>query len=218
MQWLIFSIWREILAYPLQLGSLKFCRYGKPWIFTGFFFPPPLEHMYLTKPSEVLAISRSPSSINTSSPVIMDQCVVLWDAQVVQTSLDYNVTGELIYPQEETETMYFCLLHKNWNVLFLLFQLREKNTFAKSKSISELPLSQLLKKLTIMYIEILFKHLFIWLCWVLVEAQGFRCPAVYGILVPWPETEPVSPELQGMFLPTGSPGKSPVHLFGYARC
>ena len=216
MQWLIFSIWREILTYPLQLGSLKFCRYGKPWIFTGFLS---LEHTYLTKPSEVLAISRSPSSINTSSPVIMDQCVVLWDAQVLQIPLDYIVTeGELIYPWGETEYMYFCLLHENWNFLFLLFWLREKNTFAKSKSISELPLSQLLKKLTVMYIEMFFKHLFIWLCWVLVEALGLRCPAVCGVLVPWPETKPVSPELQGISLTTGSPGKSPVYLFGCATC
>ena len=149
MQWLIFSIWREILAYPLQLGSLKFCRYGKPWIFTGFLS---LEYMYLTKPSEALAISRSPSPINTSSPVIMGQCVVRWDAQVLQISLDYILTeGELIYPWGETENMYFCLLYENWNFLFLLFWLREKNTFAKSNSMSELPLSQLLKKLTIMY-------------------------------------------------------------------
>lgn len=216
MQWLIFSIWREILAYPLQLGPLKFCRYGKPWIFTGFLS---LEYMYLTKPSEALAISRSPSPINTSSPVIMGQCVVRWDAQVLQISLDYILTeGELIYPRGETENMYFCLLSENWNFLFLLFWLRDKNPFAKPNSMSELPLSQLLKKLAIMCIETFFKHLFIWSCQVLVEAQGLGCPAVSGILVPWPETKPVCPELQGIVLSTGSPGKSPVCSCGCARC
>lgn len=118
----------------LTIGLINFVDMASPESSQGFF---PLWNMYLTKPSEVLAISRSPSSIDTSSPVIMDQCVVLWDAQVVQTSLDYNVTG-LIYPQEETGNNVFLPVTWNWNFLFLLLSEKE-HIYLKSKSISELP-------------------------------------------------------------------------------
>jgi len=43
----------------------------------------------------------------------------------------------------------------------------------------------------------------------LVVAWGFSCPKVCGILVPWPGIEPVSLALEGRFLTTGPPGKSP---------
>ena len=43
-----------------------------------------------------------------------------------------------------------------------------------------------------------------------VVAQGLSCPVAYGILVPRPGIEPVSPALEGGFLTTGPPGKSPI--------
>ena len=83
----------------------------------------------------------------------------------------------------------------------------------------------------------LFIYLFIWLCWVLVAACGIfslqrmsfsscgawvpecvgsvvvacglSCPVACGILVPWPGMEPAFPALEGRFLTTGPPGKSP---------
>ena len=62
----------------------------------------------------------------------------------------------------------------------------------------------------------LFIHLFIWLCWVwvailwiFVVAQWLSCPAACGILVPWPGIEPASFAMEGGFLTTGPPGKSP---------
>ena len=39
--------------------------------------------------------------------------------------------------------------------------------------------------------------------------QGLSCPAAYGILVPWPGIKPASFALEGGFLATGPPGKSP---------
>ena len=40
-------------------------------------------------------------------------------------------------------------------------------------------------------------------------AHGLSCSATCGILVPQPETRPVSPALQGRIFITGPPGKSP---------
>ena len=58
-----------------------------------------------------------------------------------------------------------------------------------------------------------FKKYFIWLCWILVVAYEISCSAACGISVPQPEIQPTSPALQGGFLITGSPGKSPhVHV------
>ena len=42
-----------------------------------------------------------------------------------------------------------------------------------------------------------------------VVARGRSCPAACGILVPRPGIEPESPVLEGRFLTTGLPGKSP---------
>ena len=39
-------------------------------------------------------------------------------------------------------------------------------------------------------------------------AHGLSCSTAYGILIPWPGTEPVSPALEGRFLTTGAPEKS----------
>ena len=41
-----------------------------------------------------------------------------------------------------------------------------------------------------------------------VAVLGPSCPTVYGILVPQPGLEPVSPALEGGFSTTGPPGKS----------
>ena len=46
-----------------------------------------------------------------------------------------------------------------------------------------------------------------------VVACGLSCPAACGILVPRPGIEPASPALEGGFLTTGPPGKSPELLF-----
>ena len=42
-----------------------------------------------------------------------------------------------------------------------------------------------------------------------VVACRLSCPVACGILVPLPGIEPMSPALQGRFLTTGPPGKSP---------
>ena len=47
----------------------------------------------------------------------------------------------------------------------------------------------------------------------LVVVHGLSCSAVGGILVPWSEIEPMSAALQGRFLTTGPPGKSPSPRF-----
>ena len=41
-------------------------------------------------------------------------------------------------------------------------------------------------------------------------ASELSCPAACGILVPRPGIEPTSPALQGEFLATGPPGRSPL--------
>ena len=56
-------------------------------------------------------------------------------------------------------------------------------------------------------------YLFSWLHQVLVGAQQLSCSVVCGILVPWPGNKPVSLTLQGRFLTTGPPGKSPATDF-----
>ena len=43
-----------------------------------------------------------------------------------------------------------------------------------------------------------------------VPLGGLSCPLAYGILVPWSGIELVSPALEGGFLTTGPPGKSPI--------
>ena len=45
--------------------------------------------------------------------------------------------------------------------------------------------------------------------WVFIVARGLNCPIACGILVPQPGIKPVSPALEGRFLTTGPPGKSP---------
>ena len=45
------------------------------------------------------------------------------------------------------------------------------------------------------------------------RARGFSCSAACGILVPPPGIEPASPALEGRFLTTGPPGKSPQNFF-----
>ena len=42
-----------------------------------------------------------------------------------------------------------------------------------------------------------------------VATHQLSCPMACGILVPQPEMEPTSPALEGGFLTTGLPGKSP---------
>ena len=46
-----------------------------------------------------------------------------------------------------------------------------------------------------------------------VAAAELSFPAACGILVPWPGIEPMSPALEGGFLATGSPRKSPFSRF-----
>ena len=54
-----------------------------------------------------------------------------------------------------------------------------------------------------------FLKMFIWLCRVLVAACRISCSKARGILVPQPGIKPASPAMQGGFLTTGLPGKSP---------
>ena len=44
----------------------------------------------------------------------------------------------------------------------------------------------------------------------------FTCSRACGILVPWPRIKPMSPALEGEFLPTGPPGRS-LNIF-YNKC
>ena len=57
---------------------------------------------------------------------------------------------------------------------------------------------------------------FFWLCWIFIAVHGLSlmvrwlsCPTAWGILVPQSQIKPVSPALEGGFLTTGPPGKSP---------
>ena len=59
------------------------------------------------------------------------------------------------------------------------------------------------KKVTSTY---LFKF---WLCWIFLEAHRFSYPETCRILVLWPGIEPASPALEGEFLTTGPPRRSP---------
>ena len=49
----------------------------------------------------------------------------------------------------------------------------------------------------------------LWHAGSVVVALGLSCPVACGILVPRPGIEPTSPALEGGFLTTGPPGKSP---------
>ena len=49
-------------------------------------------------------------------------------------------------------------------------------------------------------------------------ARGLSCTTAWGILVPWPGIEPASPALEGGFLTTGSPGKSPWYFLLLLVC
>ena len=53
------------------------------------------------------------------------------------------------------------------------------------------------------------QDLSLWHTGSLVVAHGLSCPEACGILVPRPGIEPASPALEGGFLTTGPPGKSP---------
>ena len=46
-----------------------------------------------------------------------------------------------------------------------------------------------------------------------VVAHGLCCCRAYGILVPRPGIEPMSPALEGGFLTTGLPWKPMIHIF-----
>ena len=47
----------------------------------------------------------------------------------------------------------------------------------------------------------------------LAVAHELCCSMIFGILVPGPGIEPMSPALQGEFLTTGPPGKSMDYKF-----
>ena len=49
----------------------------------------------------------------------------------------------------------------------------------------------------------------LWCTGSIVEALWLSCPMACGIRVPQPGIEPASPALEGRFLITGPPGKSP---------
>ena len=66
---------------------------------------------------------------------------------------------------------------------------------------------------------LIFIYLFIWLrqelvaaCGLFHVACGLSCPVACGILVPRPGIEPAFLALEGVFLTTGPPGKSPSCL------
>ena len=61
----------------------------------------------------------------------------------------------------------------------------------------------------------------VWLSTVIqsfISDQGLVAPVAWGILVPWPGAEPISPALEGGFLTTGPPGKSLKDLFIVKVC
>ena len=62
-----------------------------------------------------------------------------------------------------------------------------------------------------------FFKIFIWLHGALVVMHGFSCSTVCGILVSRPGTITTSPALQGRFLTTRPPGKSPNNV-NYCVC
>ena len=52
----------------------------------------------------------------------------------------------------------------------------------------------------------------------LVVAHRLSCPAACGILIPQPGIEPMSPALEGRFLTSGPPRKSPAKNFEEENC
>ena len=48
-----------------------------------------------------------------------------------------------------------------------------------------------------------------------VVVCGLRCPMKHGILVPQPGIKPTSSALEGGFLTTGPPGKTPTEFIKY---
>ena len=55
-----------------------------------------------------------------------------------------------------------------------------------------------------------------YLFWIFIYlALGLSCPTACGILVPWPWISPATPSLEGRFLTTGPPGKSPIITASY---
>ena len=51
---------------------------------------------------------------------------------------------------------------------------------------------------------------YLWPQELFIAAYGLHCPMAYGILVPQPGIEPMSPALEGGFLTTQLPG-NPLH-------
>lgn len=49
----------------------------------------------------------------------------------------------------------------------------------------------------------------VWCTGSVVVAQGLSCPKACGIFIPWPGVKLMSPALEGSFLTSGAPGKSP---------
>ena len=57
------------------------------------------------------------------------------------------------------------------------------------------------------------KDILLWSTDPLVVAGRLICSMACGLLLPWPEIEPMSPALQGRFLTTGPPGKSQLKVW-----
>ena len=53
----------------------------------------------------------------------------------------------------------------------------------------------------------------LWCTGSVVVAQGLSCSKACGILIPWPGIKLMSPALEGRFLTSGPPGKSPGPFF-----
>ena len=58
----------------------------------------------------------------------------------------------------------------------------------------------------------IMQDLSLWYMGSLVLVHGLSCPMICGILVPQPGLKPTCPALQGGFLTSGPPGKSPHYL------
>ena len=64
---------------------------------------------------------------------------------------------------------------------------------------------------------LIFKYLFIYLCLIVVAADGLSCPKTCEIFFLQPGIEPTSPELEGRFLTTG-PIRKPQKLLVLQTC
>ena len=108
-----------------------------------------------------------------------------------------------------------CVHHRWCNFFPQLLTTKEKktSTFKKSFTHSCIHSAVLCLSCGMRCLRCIMWNLSLWLMDSLVMVWGLSCSHTCRILVPWPGIEPTSLALQGGFLTTGPPGKSPLFFF-----